>query len=107
MEGSESSKSGEMKMNENKHQFSVRGRKEILRAFLRNHLLSAEDISTGFILIKGYPYKIVFEESHYQEALEMLENLPVETIVSFQTFPNGEAVAVVRKNVSGLNLKKP
>jgi len=96
-----------MKMNENKHQFSVRGRKEILRAFLRNHLLSAEDISTGFIFIKGYPYKIVFEESHYQEALEMLENLPAETIVSFQTFPNGEAVAVVRKNVSGLNLKKP
>lgn len=95
-----------MKMNENKHKFSVRGRKEILRAFLRNHLLSAEDISTGFILIKGYPYKIVFEESHYQEALEMLENLPVETIVSFQTFPNGEAVAVVRKNISGLNLKK-
>lgn len=94
-------------MNENKHQFSVRGRKEILRAFLRNHLLSAEDISTGFIFIKGYPYKIVFEESRYQEALEILENLPVETIVSFQTFPNGEAVAVVRKNVSGLNLKKP
>ena len=96
-----------MKMNENKHKFSVRGRKEILRAFLRNHLLSAEDIAAGFILIKGYPYKIVFEESHYSEALEMLENLPVETIVSFQTFPNGEAVAVVRKNTSGLNLKKP
>ena len=96
-----------MKMNENKHKFSVRGREEILRAFLRNHLLTSSDISTGFISVKGYPYKIVFEESHYQEALEMLENLPVETIVSFQTFPNGEAVAVVRKNVSGLNLKKP
>jgi len=95
-----------MKMNENKHQFSVRGRKEILRAFLRNHLLTSSDISTGFISVKGYPYKIVFEESHYSEALEMLENLPVETIVSFQTFPNGEAVAVVRKNTSGLNLKK-
>ena len=94
-------------MNENKHQFSIRGRKEILRAFLRNHLLSAEDIATGFISVKGYPYKIVFEESHYQEALEMLENLPAETIVSFQTLPNGEAVAVVRKNTSGLNLKKP
>ena len=93
-------------MNENKHQFSIRGRKEILRAFLRNHLLSAEDIATGFISVKGYPYKIVFEESHYQEALEMLENLPAETIVSFQTLPNGEAVAVVRKNTSGLNLKK-
>jgi len=96
-----------MKMNENKHKFSVRGRKEILRAFLRNHLLTSSDISTGFISVQGYPYKIVFEESHYQEALEMLENLPVETIVSFQTFPNGEAVAVVRKNTSGLNLKKP
>ena len=93
-------------MNENKHQFSIRGRKEILRAFLRNHLLSAEDIATGFISVKGYPYKIVFEESHYSEALEILENLPVETIVSFQTLPNGEAVAVVRKNTSGLNLKK-
>ena len=93
-------------MNENKHQFSIRGRKEILRAFLKNHLLSAEDIATGFISVKGYPYKIVFEESHYQEALEMLENLPAETIVSFQTLPNGEAVAVVRKNTSGLNLKK-
>ena len=95
-----------MKMDENKHKFSVRGRKEILRAFLRNHLLSAEDIATGFISVKGYPYKIVFEESHYQEALEMLENLPVETIVSFQTFPNGEAVAVVRKNVTNIDLKK-
>ena len=93
-------------MNENKHKFSVRGRKEILRAFLRNHLLSAEDISTGFISVKEYPYKIVFEESHYQEALEMLENLPVETIVSFQTLPNGEAVAVVRKNTSNVNLEK-
>ena len=93
-------------MNENKHQFSIRGRKEILRAFLRNHLLSAEDIAAGFISVKEYPYKIVFEESHYQEALEMLENLPVETIVSFQTFPNGEAVAVVRKNTSNVNLEK-
>ena len=93
-------------MNENKHQFSIRGRKEILRAFLRNHLLTSSDISTGFILIKGYPYKIVFEESHYQEALSMLENLPAETIVSFQTFPNGEAVAVVRKNVTNIDLKK-
>ena len=95
-----------MKMNENKHQFSVRGRKEILRAFLRNHLLSAEDIAAGFILIKGYPYKIVFEESHYSEALSMMENLPAETIVSFQTFPNGEAVAVVRNNVTSIDLKK-
>ena len=93
-------------MNENKHQFSIRGRKEILRAFLRNHLLSAEDIAAGFISVKEYPYKIVFEESHYQEALEMLENLPVETIVSFQTLPNGEAVAVVRKNTSNVNLEK-
>ena len=90
----------------NRHQFSIRRRKEILRAFLRNHLLSAEDIATGFISVKGYPYKIVFEESHYQEALSMLENLPAETIVSFQTFPNGEAVAVVRKNVTDIDLKK-
>ena len=93
-------------MNENKHQFSVRGRKEILRAFLRNHLLTSSDIATGFISVKGYPYKIVFEESHYQEALSMLENLPAETIISFQTLPNGEAVAVVRKNVTNINLKK-
>lgn len=93
-------------MNENKHKFSVRGRKEILRAFLRNHLLTSSDISTGFISVKGYPYKIVFEESHYQEALVLLENLPAETIVSFQTFANGEAIAVVRKNLSNINLEK-
>ncbi len=93
-----------MKMN--KHQFTVRGRKEVLRAFLKNHLLSAADISTGFILSKGYPYRIIFEESHYQEALVLLENLPAETIVSFQTFANGEAIAVVRKNISNINLEK-
>ena len=84
----------------------MRGRKEVLRAFLKNHLLSAADISTGFILSKGYPYRIVFEESHYQEALVLLENLPAEVIVSFQTFANGEAIAVVRKNLSNINLKK-
>ena len=90
----------------NKHQFAVRGRKEVLRAFLKNHLLSAADISSGFIPVKGYPYRIVFEESHYEEALVLLENLPVETIVSFQTFANGEAIAVVRKNISNVDLKK-
>lgn len=94
-----------MKMG-NKHQFAVRGRKEVLRAFLKNHLLTSSDISSGVILSKGYPYRIVFEESHYQEALEMLENLPAETIVSFQTFANGEAIAVVRKNISNINLEK-
>lgn len=94
-----------MKMG-NRHQFAVRGRKEVLRAFLKNHLLSEQDISTGFILSKGYPYRIVFEESHYQEALEILENLPAETIISFQTFANGEAIAVVRKNQTNVDLKK-
>ena len=93
-----------MKMN--KHQFAVRGRKEVLRAFLKNHLLTSSDISTGFIPVKGYPYRIVFEESHYEEALILLENLPAETIVSFQTFANGEAIAVVRKNLSNINLEK-
>ncbi len=93
-----------MKMN--KHQFTMRGRKEVLRAFLKNHLLTSSDISSGVILSKGYPYRIVFEESHYQEALVLLENLPAETIVSFQTFANGEAIAVVRKNISNVDLKK-
>ena len=90
----------------NRHQFTMRGRKEVLRAFLKNHLLSATDVETGVILSKGYPYRIVFEESHYSEALEMLENLPAETIVSFQTFANGEAIAVVRKNQTNVDLEK-
>lgn len=90
----------------NKAQFAVRGRKEVLRAFLKNRFLTSSDIETGFILYKGYPYRIIFEESHYQEALVLLENLPAETIVSFQTFANGEAIAVVRKNISNINLEK-
>lgn len=78
--------------------FSLRGRdKEVLRAFIKEHLLTSEEVDQGFIENRGFPYTICFDK--LQDGLIILENLPVlpvKVLVSFQTLQGGLAYAVVR-----------
>lgn len=75
--------------------FSLRGRdKEVLRAFIKEHLLTSEEVDQGFIENRGFPYTICFDK--LPDGLIILENLPVKVLVSFQTLQGGLAYAVVR-----------
>lgn len=77
--------------------FSIKNQKKknILQAFLKEHILTEKEIEEGQIWNRNYPYSIVFEPS--QEGIEIIENLPYHVIVSFQVHTNGQCFAVIRK----------
>jgi hypothetical protein len=77
--------------------FSIKQQKKknILQAFLKEHILTQEEIDKGQIWNRNYPYSIVFEPSH--EGTEIIENLPYHVLVSFQVHTNGQCYAVIRK----------
>jgi hypothetical protein len=75
--------------------FSLKGRdSEVLRAFIHEHTLTAEEVDSGFVLNRGFPYTIYFDK--LDDGLIILENLPMKVLVSFQTLQGGLAYAVVR-----------
>jgi len=75
--------------------FSLKGRdSEVLRAFIQEHTLTKEEVDSGFILNRGFPYTICFDK--LDDGLIILENLPLNVLVSFQTLQGGLAYAVVR-----------
>lgn len=74
--------------------FSLSKREDVLRAFVREHILTNEEIDSGAILVNSYPYEIVFDDIY--DGITILENLPTNVLVSFQTLKGGAAYAVIR-----------
>jgi hypothetical protein len=81
--------------NNDRISFSLKGRDStVLRAFVREHLLTEIEVDSGFILVNNYPYQIVFDD--LPDGIIIMENLPMNVLISFQTLTGGMAVAVVR-----------
>jgi hypothetical protein len=75
--------------------FSLKGRdSEVLRAFIQEHILTPEEVDSGVIVNRKFPYTICFDK--LDDGLIILENLPMKVLVSFQTLQGGLAYAVVR-----------
>ena len=75
--------------------FSLKGRdSSILRAFVREHVLTSQEVDDGFIVINNYPYQILFDDLN--DGIKIMESLPKKVLVSFQTLTGGLAVAVIR-----------
>lgn len=75
--------------------FSLKGRdKEVLRAFIQEHILTEEEVSQGFIANRGFPYQICFDK--LDDGIIIMENIPCKVLVSFQTLQGGLAYAVIR-----------
>jgi len=76
-------------------EFSLRGRgSEVLRAFIKEHTLTAEEVDSGVIINRKFPYTICFDK--LDDGIIILEDLPMKVLVSFQTLRGGPAYAVVR-----------
>lgn len=69
--------------------------KDVLNCFLREHNLLESEIKEGSILNRDHPYRIIFDDRN--EGLEILDNLPLKVLVSFQVFQGQETVAIIRK----------
>lgn len=67
----------------------------VLNCFLREHNLLESEIRDGSILNRNHPYRIIFDNQ--DEGLEILDNLPMKVLVSFQLFQGQETVAIIRK----------
>ena len=75
--------------------FSLKGRdNSVLRAFVREHVLTSQEVDDGFIVINNYPYQILFDDLN--DGIKIMENLPKKVLISFQTLTGGLAVAVIR-----------
>ena len=75
--------------------FSLKGRdNSVLRAFVREHWLTSQEVDDGFIVINRYPYQILFDDLN--DGIKIMESLPKKVLVSFQTLTGGLAVAVIR-----------
>jgi len=67
----------------------------VLNCFLREHNLLESEIKDGSILNRNHPYRIIFDNQ--DEGLEILEQLPMKVLVSFQLFQRKATVAIIRK----------
>ena len=67
----------------------------VLNCFLREHNLLESEIREGSILNRNHPYRIIFDSQ--TEGLEILAQLPLKVLVSFQVFEGGETIAIIRK----------
>lgn len=67
----------------------------VLNCFLREHNLLESEIREGSILNRNHPYRIIFDSQ--EEGLEILAQLPLKVLVSFQVFEGGETVAIIRR----------
>ena len=75
--------------------FSLKGRDiSVLRAFVREHWLTSQEVDDGFIIVNRYPYQILFDD--LDDGIKIMENLPKKVLISFQTLTGGLAVAVIR-----------
>ena len=82
-------------INNDRISFSLKGRDStVLRAFVREHLLTEDEVDSGCILVNNYPYQIVFDD--LPDGIIIMENLPMNVLISFQTLIGGIAVAVIR-----------
>ena len=67
----------------------------VLNCFLREHNLLDSEIKDGSILNRNHPYRIIFDSQ--EEGLDILTQLPLKVLVSFQVFQGGETIAIIRK----------
>ena len=67
----------------------------VLNCFLREHNLLESEIREGSILNRNHPYRVIFDSQ--EEGLEILAQLPLKVLVSFQVFQGGETVAIIRR----------
>ena len=67
----------------------------VLNCFLREHNLLESEIREGSILNRNHPYRIIFDSQ--EEGLDILAQLPLKVLVSFQLFEGGETVAIIRR----------
>ena len=67
----------------------------VLNCFLREHNLLESEIREGSILNRNHPYRILFDSQ--EEGLDILAQLPLKVLVSFQLFEGGETVAIIRR----------
>jgi hypothetical protein len=67
----------------------------VLNCFLREHNLLESEIREGSILNRNHPYRVIFDSQ--EEGLEILAQLPLKVLVSFQLFEGGETVAIIRR----------
>lgn len=67
----------------------------VLNCFLREHNLLESEIREGSILNRNHPYRIIFDSQ--TEGLDILAQLPLKVLVSFQVFEGGETIAIIRK----------
>ena len=67
---------------------------EVLRAFLMEHRLTKEEVDQGFLVQRNWRYKIKFDS--LTDGILILENLPCDVLVSFQTLAGGASYAVIR-----------
>jgi hypothetical protein len=67
----------------------------VLSCFLREHNLLESEIKDGSILNRNHPYRIIFDNQ--EEGSEILAQLPLKVLVSFQLFQGQETVAIIRK----------
>ena len=72
---------------------------DVLNCFLREHNLIESEIKDGSILNRNHPYRIIFDSQ--TEGLEILSQLPLKVLVSFQVFQGGETIAIIRKLTYG------
>ena len=66
-----------------------------LKCFLAEHTLIKEEVEEGSIWVNNYPYRIIFDDP--AEVAGMLDNLPMQVLVSFQLLNGGDTVAIIRK----------
>ena len=67
----------------------------VLNCFLREHNLLESEIREGSILNRNHPYRIIFDSQ--EEGLDILAQLPLKVLVSFQVFEGGETIAIIRR----------
>ena len=67
----------------------------VLNCFLREHNLIESEIKDGSILNRNHPYRIIFDSQ--EEGLDILAQLPLKVLVSFQVFEGGETIAIIRR----------
>lgn len=67
----------------------------VLNCFLREHNLLESEIKEGSILNRNHPYRIIFDSQ--EEGLDILAQLPLKVLVSFQLFEGGETIAIIRR----------
>ena len=67
---------------------------QTVRAFIKTKVISEGDIRNGFILQDNHPYDLVFDDLY--EGIRIVENCPVNCIISYQTMQGGFSRAIVR-----------